>query len=93
MTWREALEPEYAWVEENGGAIKESWMVEYVENFLIGQGVPVPDDPDERHQLVNAAVHIIAPVLTKAVEAAASGDYGKERWTVAEILGHEREEV
>ena len=74
-------------------AIKESWIVEYIEQFLNGQGVPVPDDPDERHQLVNAAVHIITPVLTKAVEAAASGDYGKERWTVAEILEHEREEV
>jgi hypothetical protein len=56
--------------------------------------VSVPDDLDERHQLVNAAVHIIAPVLTDAVETAAWGHgYGKDRWTLAEIREREREEV
>jgi hypothetical protein len=93
VTWHDALESEYAWIEEHGGAIKEPWMVEYVEKFLDGQGVPVPDDPGERHRLVNAAVHVIAPVLTEAVEAAALGGFGKDHWTRDEILAREREEV
>jgi hypothetical protein len=94
VTWREALASEYAWIGEHSGAISEAWIAEYVEKFLDGQGVPVPDDSDERHQLVNAAVHIIAPALTDAVETAAWGNgFGKDRWTLAEILEREREEV